>query len=150
MVSIRISNTKKLIAAFDKYGDDAVKELGSVTKIRAQEIAIDAKNNASTKRVWDKGDLAQNIRSEQRETPLDYKITAYMPYSAYHEFGTGGSVNIPKGWETMAAQFKGKGVRQVNILARPFMYPAFVKGRSLYKKDINNSLKELAKKFNNG
>jgi len=152
MVSIKVSNIKGITAAFEKYGEDAVKELSEITQIRAQEIEADAKNNASIKGVWDKGDLAQNIRSSAiiNEKGLGWTVGAYMPYSAYHEFGTGGLVKIPQGWEQMAAQFKGKGIRLINIIARPFMYPAFVKGRNQYKKDIKESLKHLNKKFNNG
>ena len=71
-------------------------------------------------------------------------------YSAYHEFGTGRLVSIPDGWEEMAAQFKGKGIREVNIMPRPFMRPAFIEGSKNYKKDLDKALKDLTNKFNNG
>lgn len=152
MVSVKVQNTKGILKAFEKYGDDAVKEFKEITEIRADEIAKEAKNNASIKRVYDNGDLAQNIRSTAiiKYKGLGYTVGAYMPYSAYHEFGTGGLVDIPKGWESMAKQFKGKGIRQVNIAPRPFLYPAFIKGSKLYRKDISEALKYLNKKFNNG
>ena len=125
MVKISVTNTDKLIKAFEKYGDEAVKELAEVTKIKAQEI----ENRAKTLAPVDDGTLRQSIRAEKQESPLDYTVTAYAPYAAYQEFGTGGLVNIPEGWQDMASRFKGRGIRQINMNAQPFMYPAFVFGR---------------------
>ena len=48
-------------------------------------------------------------------------------YAPYQEFGTGAMVDIPKGLEAEAAQFRGKGKRQVNIRPRYFFYPPFFK-----------------------
>ena len=50
----------------------------------------------------------------------------------------------------MASWFRGKGIKQVNINPKPFMYPAFVIGRREYAKDIKDALKHLNKRFNNG
>lgn len=146
MIKIDVQNIKGVTALFNKYGVKAVKEIGKVTKITAQEIESTAKTLAPR----DNGTLAQSIRAEQQETPLDWKITAYMPYSAYHEFGTGGLVTIKEDWHDMAAQFRGKGIKEVNLPARPFMYPAFVMGRKNYNKELKEELKVLAKRFNNG
>ena len=112
----------------------------------AEEIELEAKKLAPK----DKGasGLSGSIRAEQQETPLDWKVTAYKPYSAYMEFGTGILVDIKEGWGEMASWFKGKGIKQVNINPRPFMYPAFVKGRSIFMRDIKDAIKALNKKFN--
>jgi len=146
MVRLQVQNIKNVEAALKKYGIDAVKELGNVTKINAQQI----EGNAKTFAPVDDGTLRQSIRAEQQETPLDWKITAYMPYSAFMEFGTGALVNIKEGWGEMASWFRGKGIKQVNINPKPFMYPAFVIGRREYAKDIKDALKHLNKRFNNG
>lgn len=45
-----------------------------------------------------------------------------VKYAPYVEFGTGGKVNIPAGLEEYASQYKGAGVRQVNLPARPFLF----------------------------
>ena len=144
MIRINKINTKKISNAFAKYGDEAVKEISNIIKITSQEVENTAKQLAPV----DDGTLRQSIRSEQQETPLDYKVTAYMPYSAYMEFGTGGLVDVPEGWGEMAMQFKGKGIRQINIMPRPFMYPAYLYGKSIFNKDIKEALKYLNKKFN--
>ena len=144
MVRLELKNTDKVIKALEKYGDDAVKEFSNVTKFTAKEIEAEAKRLAPIK----DGTLRQNIRAEQQETSLDWKVTSYMPYSAYMEFGTGILVDIKEGWGEMASWFKGKGIKQVNINPRPFMYPAFVKGRSIFMRDIKDAIKALNKKFN--
>ena len=146
MISIKLKNIDGLLSNFKKYGDDAVKEFGEITKIRALEIEFEAKRLAPV----DDSFLRSSIKSEKQRTPLEYKVTAYMPYAPFQEFGTGGLVNIPSGWAEMAEQFRGKGIRQVNMEAQPFMYPAFVKGSKLYIKDLKNSIKRLNKDFNNG
>lgn len=61
-------------------------------------------------------------------------------YAPYVEFGTGSMVDVPQGLEDYAMQFKGKGIRQVNLPARPFLFPAAEKNR---KKFIDNIKKEM-------
>jgi len=146
MVQLKVQNIKGVTDAIKMYGKDAEKEIGNVTKINAQEIEGNAKRFAPI----DDSFLRNSIRSEQQENKLSYKITAYMPYSAFQEFGTGALVNIQEGWGAMASLFKGKGIKQVNIKPHPFMYPAFVIGRKQYAKDIKDALKSLNKRFNNG
>ena len=36
------------------------------------------------------------------------------------EFGTGGTVDVPSGLEEYAIQWKGQGVKQINITPQPF------------------------------
>ena len=150
MIKINKIQTKNVENALKKYEKDVIETMAEVVKTTAQDIERNAKDLASVKRVWDNGDLAQNIKAEEQETPFNYKVTAYMPYSAYHEFGTGGLVDVPNEWSEMARQFIGKGIKQVNIMPRPFMYPAFIFGRMRFNKDIREELKVLSKQFKNG
>ena len=48
-----------------------------------------------------------------------------VPYAPYQEFGTGSKVNVPPTFEDFAIQFKGRGIRQVNIKAKLFLYKAW-------------------------
>jgi hypothetical protein len=59
-------------------------------------------------------------------------------YAPYVEFGTGGMVEIPKGLESEAAQFKGRGIRKVNMKAQPFFFSPFFEEK-------NNLLKRIQK-----
>jgi len=43
-----------------------------------------------------------------KDSELTYSVAANASYSAYVEFGTGGKVKIPAGYEQLAASFKGK------------------------------------------
>jgi HK97 gp10 family phage protein len=56
---------------------------------------------------------------------LTYEVEAKAKYSAYIEFGTGGEVRIPAGYEDLAIMFKGRGIRTVNIRPQPFLIPSF-------------------------
>jgi hypothetical protein len=56
---------------------------------------------------------------------LTYEVEAKAKYSAYIEFGTGGEVRIPAGYEDLAKIFKGRGIRTVNIRPQPFLIPSF-------------------------
>lgn len=146
MIRLNVKNIKNVETALKRYGKDAVRDIGAVTKINAQEIEGNAKSFAPVNDSF----LRSGIKAEQQKTPLVWRVTAYMPYSAFMEFGTGALVDIKEGWGEMASWFKGKGIKKVNINPRPFMYPAFVIGRKQYIKDIKDSLKHLNKKFNNG
>jgi hypothetical protein len=75
-------------------------------------------------------------------------IDGFAPYSAYVEFGTGGLVNVPLELKQYALRFKGKGVKQINMQPQPYLYPAFVKGRKQYEKDLKTLLNRLTKKYN--
>jgi len=60
---------------------------------------------------------------------LSWTVYSSKDYSAYVEFGTGALVNVPVGLETYAIQFKGKGIKQVNLPARPFFFNSYEEER---------------------
>lgn len=64
------------------------------------------------------------------------EIIAAQHYAPYVEFGTGGFVNVPAGLETYASRFKGKGIKQVNLPPRPFLYPT-------WKQETNEMMNRL-------
>lgn len=56
---------------------------------------------------------------------LTFAVEAKAKYSAYVEFGTGGLVNVPAGYEELATIFKGRGIRTINIRPQPFLIPSY-------------------------
>jgi hypothetical protein len=97
----------------------------------------------------DQATLKQSIFYEPTNNGLGAKITANamsgdgdnrVNYAPFIEFGTGGLVNIPKGYEKTAAQFKGKGIRQINLPARPFLIPTT-------KSELRKMIKRLKAKY---
>ena len=73
--------------------------------------------------------------------PNGVTIVAAKKYAAFVEFGTGALVNVPAGLEDYAIQFKGKGIKQVNLPARPFLFNSFFEEK---KSLIDNIKKVLA------
>ena len=85
------------------------------------EIVSLAKRNV----VIDKGSLKQSIGLQKSGKSIT--VFANANYAPYVEFGTGGSVDLNDMLElgissSYAAQFKGKGIREVNLPPRPFFF----------------------------
>ena len=145
-INANIVGTDALLKKFKSFGQEGERKFEQVTKVAAEEIKEDAKQRVVVGK-YQGGSLRQSIATEEK-TKLSFRIYAAEKYAAYVEFGTGGLVDIPKGWESLAAQFKGKGIRQVNLPARPYMYPAFKAGSKQYVKDLDKALDRLTIKFN--
>jgi HK97 gp10 family phage protein len=141
-LTVKTKGVNEVLKNFKKFGKASVKQFEDITKIKALEIAAEAKRLAPV----DTGKLKQGILVD-KVNKLTYDIVATEPYSAYLEFGTGTEVSIPKGWEDIAIQFKGKGVRKVNIPPQPYLNPAFRKGAKLYMKDLEKALERLTDRY---
>jgi phage gpG-like protein len=74
--------------------------------------------------------------------PNGVSIVAAKKYAAFVEFGTGALVNVPAGLEDYAIQFKGKGIKQVNLPARPFLFNSFFEEKQSL---LDNIKKVIAK-----
>lgn len=166
-----IKNIDKVLKKFKRFGEDGVKMVKVVTNANADEIVADAKAKAP-KNV---GKLAQSIH-KVKEGEFNQIIRVGLEYGAYVEFGTGKKVSIPSELKDQASKFKGrkgsfkeglqaikdwcksKGIEEkfaypifISILengiqAQPYLYPAYVKGREQYLKDLKDGLKTLVKK----
>ena len=134
--------------SLDDFYLEVEKRMIELTDNTSKDILRDAKNLAP----YDHGKLRQNIvwvqPSKREKGVIQHIVQALMPYSAYQEFGTGGLVDVPPGWEDIAIQFKGKGKRQINMKPQPFMYPAFAKNKLTFYKDAKFIVKYLTDKFN--
>lgn len=137
-----IKGLNKVLNDLKKLGDVAEKEIGIVTKSNAKEIEAMAKSKAPV----DNGFLRNQIGTREINKTTQ-GIFASARYSAYMEFGTGGLVEVPQEMTDIAIQYKGKGVKKINIAPRPFLYPSFVTGRKQYLEDLKDLLKQLTNKF---
>ena len=95
---------------------------------------------AKTRVAKDTGGLGQAIISIPY--PNGVTIEANKNYAAFVEFGTGALVNVPAGLEDYAIQFKGKGIKQVNLPARPFLFNSFFEEKQSL---LDNIKKAIAK-----
>jgi hypothetical protein len=68
-------------------------------------------------------------------------VEVHAHYAPYVEFGTGDMVSIPHGLEEYAREFKGRGIRKVNLPARPFLFPALEAQRREYYNDVKAVLR---------
>jgi len=143
MINIKVKNIKQVQDAIAKYGNDAVNAFEDVIFDEATRMAEVAKVKAPI----DFGTL-QNSINWQKENNLLYNVGTNIPYAPFVEFGTGGKVDIPNGWDDMARPFKGQGIRQVNIEPQPFMYPAYLESKKTFNKGFEKAIKKLNNKFN--
>ena len=137
-----VKGLKKVLSNLKKFGAEAAVEIDISTMATALDIA----KNAKTLAPKDMGKLAQSIY-EAKISEADYKVVVGADYGAYVEFGTGKKVQVPTELKEIAIQFKGAGIKQINLQPQPFLYPAFVKGRKQYIKDLKKLLKKLTKKY---
>ena len=140
-----VKNLDKVIRQMQSFGRNTEKAIAQITEDNAQEIVLSAKNNARNLGILDNGTLINGI-ARGKKGKLNQVIFAKEKYSAYMEFGTGGLVNVPSELKEVASQFKGKGIKKINIQPRPFLYPAFVKGRLEYLKELKDNLNVLVKR----
>ena len=140
MSKSEIKGLNKLLKKFETLDKEIIKNVKDTIEGAAQDIEVDAKVAAPV----DFGKLRQGIKAQPiAGKEMGYRVVAKEEYSAFMEFGTGGRVKVPTELKEVAIQFKGKGIREVNIQPRPFLYPAFVKNRKILIKDLKDYLKTL-------
>jgi len=140
---VKIKCINSVIADLRKYGKEAEKDIEGVTELVARNIEKEAKSRV----VANFGKLGQSIKAV-KDTPLIWNIEAggvLAPYAPFVEFGTGGLVQVPDELKEMAIKFKGKGIKQVNLRARPFLYPALLRGRTEYLEKLKKVLSKYGK-----
>lgn len=137
---MEIKGLNSVIANLRKYGKEAEKDIEAVTELTARNIELYAKGSV----VANFGKLGQSIKAVEQDK-LHWNIEAggvIAPYAAYVEFGTGGLVNVPNELKEQAWLFKGKGIKEVNLRARPYLYPALLRGRKEYVEKLKKVLEK--------
>ena len=140
-----LKGLKDVLEDLQKFGESMQKKVNDVTYANALELQENAKQNAP----FDLGKLRQSIQTIKLKDS-SYLIlanaTGLAPYAAYMEFGTGGNVSVPLELADIAIQFKGKGVKKIDLRPRPFMYPALVRQRRIFLEDLKHLLETETKK----
>lgn len=140
---MEIKGLNAVITSIRKYGAEANKDIEAVTELVVRNIEKNAKVNAPA----DLGKLGQSIIAVKAD-PTNWIVNAggiLAPYAPFIEFGTGGLVNVPDELKEIAIKYKGKGVKQVNLPARPFLYPALLVGRVEYVDKLKKVLSKYGK-----
>ena len=94
------------------------------------------------------GTLRNSISTQRSGKSVN--VVAAANYAPYVEFGTGGSVDLTDMTElgipeSYAAQFKGKGIRDVNLPARPFFFSSARIGFKNLLNRLNGEIKKAIK-----
>jgi len=140
---MELKGLDKVVANLKKYGKEAERDIEDATQVAARNIELYAKSTV----VANFGKLGQSIKAfEQDKTHWNIEAGGTVaPYAAYVEFGTGGLVQVPNELKGQAWLFKGKGIKEVNLRARPYLYPALLRGRKEYLKALKTLLKDYGK-----
>ena len=117
---VSLSGIKEVERALKTIDKELKEDVGNEINASALTIMTSAKRLAPV----DLGFLRNQI-AIQPLNELTYEVEAKAKYSAYIEFGTGGLVTIPAGYEELAMLFKGKGRMTINIRPQPFLIPSF-------------------------
>ena len=119
-LNFQLVGLDKVKKAIEKKGEAVGKKLDM--EMTASANTINAEHVART--PVDTGTLKGGNHVDTTQY-LNKTLTNRLEYSPYVEFGTGGLVTVPKDLTDYAIQFKGAGVRKVNMRAQPFFFPPF-------------------------
>ena len=140
-ILFRIEGLDALIKRIGKLAPQIAKEVAM--EVNASALAIQSKARRDV--VVDNGILRNSIQLNEinRGDKILYTVGSRLRYAPYVEFGTGGTVNVPAGYEDFAMQFKGKGIRKINLRPRPYLIPAFESEIPILRKNIQNVIKNV-------
>jgi HK97 gp10 family phage protein len=140
-ISFKIEGLDALIKRLGKLSPEIAKEVAM--EVNASALAIQSKARREVK--VDNGILRNSIQLKEvnKGDKIIYTVGSALKYAPYVEFGTGGTVNVPAGYEDFAMQFKGKGIRKINLKPRPYLIPAFESEIPILRKNIQNVIKNV-------
>ena len=135
-ISFKIEGLDALIKRLGKLSPKIAKEVAM--EVNASALAIQSKAKRDV--VVDNGMLRNSIQLKEvnQGGKIVYTVGSALKYAPYVEFGTGGLVNVPSGFESFAIQFKGTKGRKINLRARPYLIPAFESEIPILRKNIKN------------
>jgi len=113
---VNVNGKNEIVKSIKDFAAENIELLEDEVQVLADNIQL-----KSAQRVRrDFGILANSqFKSVQG---LNAEVGFSAKYAAYVEFGTGGFVDVPSGLEDYAIQFKGKGIKQVNLIPRPYLF----------------------------
>jgi hypothetical protein len=128
---MRIDGQNETLKALEQERQRILASAQTEVSATAYEILNEAKESTPVKNNFLRGSGFADIQG------LNATVGFNKEYAPYVEFGTGGTVNIPPNWEDFASQFKGKGIKTINLKARPYLIPAFEKGIKGFNQRMN-------------
>tara|TARA_R110002167_G_scaffold34173_4_gene109158 strand:+ start:1057 stop:1536 length:480 start_codon:yes stop_codon:yes gene_type:complete len=138
------------LKAFDRrgLGTEIAKTGAEIARLAVRAAPVRKGKNKKDKKGRHGGSLRQSISFSGKGKQV--QVVADKIYAPYIEFGTGGMVKLDDMLElgipsSYAMQFKGKGIREVNLPARPFFFSSARIGfKNLYDR-VNRRLNKIIK-----
>lgn len=139
-MGVKLKGNKALLnklKAVGQVGKDLIEEevFSSLHEIR---------NEAVSRVPVDTGILKNSIVVQNEK--LSGKVIVNAKYAPYVEFGTGTRVDVPEGLNDYAIKFKGKGIKEVNLPAQPFLFPAWFRETKELMINLEKGLSKIVKK----
>lgn len=147
MLSIEFN--KQSLQAFYKYLKDLESDVSDFVRAEIEDSILAIETEAANEVRVDTGTLKNSIQStpiKQSKNEITGGVEVGAEYAPYVEFGTGTRVKVPSELSAFASQYKGDGIKEVNLPARPFFYPAVYKQRQELPKNIERTLIKLLNK----
>lgn len=147
MLSIEFN--KQSLNAFYKYLKNLEDDVADYVRAEVEDSMLAIESEAANKVAVDTGALKNSIQSmpiKISKNQITGGVEVGATYAPYVEFGTGTRVKVPSELSDFAAQYKGDGIKEVNLPARPFFYPEVFKQRTELPKNIERTLKKLLEK----
>jgi HK97 gp10 family phage protein len=147
MLSIEFN--KQSLNTFYKYLKNLEDDVADYVRAEVEDSMLAIESEAANKVRVDTGALKNSIQSmpiKVSKNQITGGVEVGATYAPYVEFGTGTRVKVPSELSDFAAQYKGDGVKEVNLPARPFFYPEVFKQRTELPKNIERTLKKLLEK----
>lgn len=135
--TFEIKGLKELQKKFDRIPKALVEEIDGELESSCQNIVLGAKRLAPK----DKGALGQSINFAGAK--LSYVIVETVRYGPYQEFGTGNKVSVPAELSGYSPQFKGRGIRKVNIKPQPHFFATAFTERPKLVTNVSNVIKRI-------
>lgn len=141
---VKTDGFKSLEKRLEGMSKEVVQEVSDSIDKNIFEINKEQVANVTKVNAVDTGHLRRSNGFEVSQ-PTYKELFNNADYSVYVEMGTGGLVEVPKELTEYAMQFKGKGIRKINLPARPFFFPPFFKKRAKILRDILKVIKKFGK-----
>ena len=138
-VRVKVTGTNLVLQGLDQYSKDVQKLVADEVRDWAERTESKAKQDVPV----DTGDLKNSIRAVANPQKLSWAVkvggTNNVVYAPFIEFGTGSFVSQSFlqefGLVQYASQFKGAGIKEVNLPMRSFL---FKNARTEFEKTFQN------------
>jgi len=146
MKTQKVKGIPVLLKQLSSFGEDGKRLAVAITNQTAEKIT----NKAKLRSPVDLGQLRQSIGNTEATLQINRSlIFASAPYAPYVNWGTGGLVSVESVFKELAIQFKGKGIKKINLPARPFLTSSYIEESSKYGQTLQKAIEKLSKQYNN-